>query len=139
MQCRMFPGFTPLFHPDCPLFCCFLVRPFSSLCMLGGWAFPDTMYGWLSLREVSKGDMGCERIPVMVMTTQNDPHTHRCYRMCISCRPRARGGGEYAPLPLVEMVFRRTDPRPMAELYLQSFQQVYAEGLICREMTMRML
>lgn len=67
----------------------------------------------------------------------------RCFRLCLPCRPRARGTrrkkeeGEAPPaalnLPIIDYLFQTMDASALAQEFISAFRKIHAEGHVARE------
>ena len=65
----------------------------------------------------------------------------RCFRLSLRCRPPNTGpaGTSTPPQPLMELLVERHDGGAMANKYMQAFGQAHREGLIDRDLAVRLL
>ena len=66
----------------------------------------------------------------------------RCFKLSLHCRPSPMQGAaanDNPTQPLVELLLERQDGRAMASLYMQAFGQALREGLVDRDVTIRLL
>lgn len=73
----------------------------------------------------------------------------RCFRLCLPCRPRAKGtrtntienrrDPSVLDVPLLEYAFEHSDKAALAATFVEVFRGMHAEGCVAKDMVLAIL